>query len=144
MTTLRKVSKLLFLLGLLSPGLAAASDFVVIVNPANKAGSLSRDEVQRFFLRNATTWSDGEACKPVDLPKASPVRAAFSKEVLGRSMAALDQFWTHSVFSGRAVPPSERKTDREVIEYVRENAGAIGYVSAGTALEGVKKIAVGD
>jgi ABC-type phosphate transport system substrate-binding protein len=144
MNTLKRFSKILLVLGLLAPGLAAAADFVVIVNPANKTGSLSKGDLQRFFLRNATSWSSGDPCKPVDLPKASPVRVAFSKDVLGRNMAALDQFWTHSVFSGRAVPPSERKSEREVLEFVRENQGAIGYVSAGAALEGVKKINVTD
>jgi ABC-type phosphate transport system substrate-binding protein len=132
------------LAALLAPALAGAAEFVVIANGANRTTSLSRGEVQRFFLRNTTSWPGGEAAKPVDLPKSSSVRVAFSKEVLGRTMSALDQFWTHSVFSGRAVPPPERKSDREVVEFVRENAGAIGYVSPGTALDGVKRIAVTD
>jgi ABC-type phosphate transport system substrate-binding protein len=144
MTTLRRFSRLLVILGLLAPGLAVAADFIVIVNPANKVAALSRADLQRLFLRNSTAWSTGDACKPVDLPKASAVRVAFSKEVLGRNMAALDQFWTHSVFSGRAVPPAERKTDRDVVEYVRENSGAIGYVSSGAGFDGVKKVAVTD
>jgi len=144
MKTLKHFVRTLVLAALLAPALVAAADYVVIVNPANKVGSLSRAEVQRYFLRNATAWPDGEACKPVDLPKSSAVRVAFSKEAMGRSMAALNQFWTTSIFSGRAVPPPEKKSDREVLEYVRENAGAIGYVSAGAALDGVRKITLGD
>jgi ABC-type phosphate transport system substrate-binding protein len=137
-------ARLLLLLSLLAPGLAAAADFVVIVNPSVKANALTRAEVQRYFLKNTTSWPGGEAVKPVDLPKSSAVRATFSSEVLKRSIAALDQFWTHSIYSGRAVPPTERRSDRDVLEFVRETPGAIGYVSAGASLDGVKRISVGD
>lgn len=140
----RAVARWLLLVSLLAPALATAADYVVIVNPANKVSSLSRGEVQRLFLKNTTVWPSGEGVKPVDLPKSSPVRAAFSNEVLGRSIPSLDQFWTHSIYSGRATPPPEKKSEREVVEYVRETPGAIGYVSAGASLEGVKKVATGD
>jgi ABC-type phosphate transport system substrate-binding protein len=144
MKTLHRILRAALLVGLLAPALAAAADFVVIVNASNKATSVKKGELQRYFLRTASAWPDGEACRPVDQARSSPVRAAFSKEVLEKSMAAVDQFWTHSVFSGRAVPPPERKTEREVLEYVRENPGAVGYVSAGASLDGVRKVAVAD
>ncbi len=140
----RMIVKAALVLSLLAPALASAAEYVVIVNPANKATTLSKSELQRFFLKSASVWPSGEPARPVDLPKSSAVRVSFSSEVLGRSLASLDQFWTHSIYSGRAVPPAERRSDREVVEYVRENAGAIGYVSAGASLEGVKKVAIGD
>jgi hypothetical protein len=141
---LHRLLRLLAIVVVLAPGLASAADYVVIVNPGNRASSVSRNELQRLFLRTATTWSGGEGCKPVDLPKSNPVRVAFSKEVLGRTMAALDQFWTQSIFSGRGVPPPERKSDREVVEFVRDTPGAVGYVSSAVGLEGVKKLTVND
>lgn len=144
MNIVPKSIRLLALVATLAPGLALAADYVVIVNPANKVAAVSRNELSRLFLRTATAWPGGEACKPVDLPKASPVRSAFSKEVLGRTMAALDQFWTQSIFSGRGVPPPERKSDREVVEFVRDTPGAVGYVSSGAGLDGVKRLTVND
>jgi len=144
MKTLRQLSRLLLLVGLLSPGLAAAADFVLIVNPANNAGAVSKVELKRYYLRTLTTWPGGEPVKPIDLPKGNPLRAAFAAGVMERSISALDQYWTQSIFSGRAVPPPEKKTDREVVEFVREHAGAVGYVSAGTSLDGVKKVTVTD
>lgn len=144
MKILPRFIRLLALVAVLAPGLASAADYVVVVNPANRVSAVSRSELSRLFLRTATAWPGGEACKPVDLPKANPVRGAFSREVLGRTMAALDQFWTQSIFSGRGVPPPERKSDREVLEFVRDNAGAVGYVSSGAGLDGVKRLTVND
>jgi ABC-type phosphate transport system substrate-binding protein len=57
-------------------------------------------------------------------------------------MGAIDQYWTQSVFSGRAVPPPEKRSDADVVAFVRENPGAIGYVSQGASIDGVKRVTV--
>jgi ABC-type phosphate transport system substrate-binding protein len=129
-------------LSLLLPAAVAAADFVVVVNSSVPVTSLTRSEASRLFLRNSTQWPNGEHVKPVDLAKGSPVRVAFTKEILGRSPGAIEQYWTQAVFSGRAVPPPEKRTDNEILSYVRETPGAIGYVSAGAATEGVKRVAI--
>jgi len=46
------------------------------------------------------------------------------------------------VFAGSGTPPIEKKSDLEVIEYVKKNSGAIGYVSKSTNTTGVKEITV--
>jgi ABC-type phosphate transport system substrate-binding protein len=97
-----------------------------------------------MFLRLQTDWPDGGHARPVDQSKSSPVRDAFSREVLGKSLAAVEQYWTQAIFSGRAVPPVEKRTDADVLAYVRENPGAIGYVSASSPLDGVKRITLRD
>ena len=132
------------LLATLLPAAVAAADFVVVVHPSNPVSSLTRTDPSRLFLRSSTLWSNGEHVKPVDLGKSSPIRAAFTKEILGRSMGAIDQYWTQSVFSGRAVPPPEKRSAAEVVAYVRENPGAIGYVTAGASTEGVRRVSVSD
>lgn len=129
-------------LALLLPAATAAADYVVVVNPAVEVASLSKTDASRLFLKNTTKWPSGENVKPVDLAKGSAVRVSFTKEILGRSPGAIDQYWTQSVFSGRAVPPPEKRSDAEVIAYVRETPGAIGYVSAGASTEGVKRVAI--
>jgi len=124
----------------LLPAAVAAADYVVIVHSSNPVSSLSKSEASRLFLRSSTAWPGGEHVKPVDLSKSSPVRVSFTREVLGRSMGAIDQYWTQSVFSGRAVPPPEKRSDSDIVSYVRENPGAIGYVSAGASTDGVKRV----
>jgi hypothetical protein len=46
------------------------------------------------------------------------------------------------MFSGRAVPPPQRTTDRAVNTFVREDGLAIGYVSPGAAEPGVKVVRI--
>ncbi len=126
------------------PAAALAAEFVLVANPSVSAAAISRAEASRMFLRLQTAWPEGGNVKPVDQAKTSPVRDAFSREVLGKSVAAVEQFWTQAIFSGRAVPPVEKRSDADVLAYVRETPGAIGYVSAAAPTEGVKRIGLKD
>jgi ABC-type phosphate transport system substrate-binding protein len=130
------------LLAMLLPAATAAADYVVVVHPSVAVASLTRTEATRLFLRSSTQWPGGASVKPVDQAKGSPVRTAFTKEVLGRSPGAIDQYWTQSVFSGRSVPPPEKRNDAEVLAYVRDTPGAIGYVSAGANIDGVRRVSI--
>jgi ABC-type phosphate transport system substrate-binding protein len=121
---------------------AQAQDFKVIVNSANSTSSLSAAEASKIFLKEAAKFPNGTSASPVDLSKSSPVRAAFSKSVVGRPVGAIESYWQQQIFSGKDVPPSAKSSDDEVIAFVKANPGGIGYVSAGASTAGVKVIDV--
>jgi ABC-type phosphate transport system substrate-binding protein len=119
---------------------AAAPSFVVIVNTVN-AATPTRDEVANIFMKRVTRW-DGRAVPIVvvdELPD-SPVREVFSRAVLHRGVGAMEAYWQQQIFSGRDVPPVQKETDADVVAFVRRNPGAIGYVSAGAQLDGVRVV----
>ncbi len=120
----------------------AAKGWVVIVNKANPITEASKDEVAKWFLKKKTTWENGQKILPVDQSPSSPVRKAFSKEVLGKSVSAVRRYWQKMIFSGRGVPPVEKGSDAEVIDYVRSNPGAVGYVSSNADVSGVKVLKI--
>ena len=147
-----KIVAVLFVGLLLGKGATTAdTQFVVIVNAANPVASISSEELAKIFLKQETTWSDGQAILPVDQAANSPVRAAFTRDVLRRSVAAVKAYWEKQIFSGSSVPPVEKSSNESVSSYVIVNRGAIGYVVAwaldsGKALvrlpEGVKVIRI--
>lgn len=122
-----------------------AAGYVVVVNAANSLSSVSKGELAKIFLKKVDRWSNGQPAAPVNLGDGSPLRDRFSKEVLGKSPSALESYWQQQIFSGKNVPPAAKATDAEVIEFVRANPGAVGYVSpkAGDA-PGVKRVTVTD
>ncbi len=96
-----------------------------------------------MFLKKASRWDGGARVMPVDLEERSAVREAFSLRVHGKDTGAVKAFWQRMIFSGREVPPPEKKSAREVLDYIREHKGGIGYVPAGTSLvDGVKPLRV--
>jgi ABC-type phosphate transport system substrate-binding protein len=126
-------------------GAEKGGTFKLIVNASNSNTSLSISDASQLFLKRTTRWGNGGSVQPVDLPTTSPVREGFSREVLGRPAVAIEAYWNKQIFSGQAVPPVVKSTEREVVSYVKENAGAIGYVSADTPLEsGVRAVTLSD
>ena len=109
---------------------AAQIDFVVVVNASNPTTSISREELAKIFLKQETTWPDGQAIAPVDQAADAPVRGTFTREILRRSVGAVKSYWEKQIFSGSAVPPVEKSSNDSVSSYVLTNRGAIGYISA--------------
>lgn len=107
--------------------------FQVIVHTSNPHSGLTKKEISKLFLKKLTQWEKtNEHVYPVDLLEDSPVRKRFSKEIHGKQVAAIKAYWQQQIFSGREVPPLEKASDKEVLKYVGEKTGAIGYVSKST------------
>jgi ABC-type phosphate transport system substrate-binding protein len=116
---------------------------VIVVNDANQFYTASPTQIADLFLEKRTTWDNGKNVLPVDLEPESPVREVFSVAILGRPLQAVQAYWRGKVYRQDAVPPPELASDQAVVDYVRKNPGAIGYVSADAALgDGVHAIVV--
>jgi ABC-type phosphate transport system substrate-binding protein len=145
-TILLQVSLLALLAALVLPLPAAAQGgagrFVVIVHPSNPEESLSRAELERFFMKRVTTWQDGTPIEPVDLAATSSVREAWSEEILGKRVSEVQSHWNRMIFSGRGLPPRIEESESDAASYVRAHRGAVAYVSPGASLRDVKVLRI--
>jgi ABC-type phosphate transport system substrate-binding protein len=132
------------LAALATSGLIAAEQSVVIVNPSNPTDSMRKADVSRLFLKQTSVWSNGSRVLPVDLASTSPTRADFTRAVHGRSLEAILAYWNQKMFSGAEVPPPQKVSDKDVIEFVRANPGAVGYVSSSAPVQQVKILRIVD
>jgi len=122
---------------------SSESSYRVIVHRSNPAEQLAAQDVARLFLKTMRRWDSGTPAQPVDQTLTSPVRQQFTRDVLGQTPGQLQEYWLRQTFSGREVPPPVRPSDTAVVDFVRGTEGAIGYVSADTALPtGVKIVTV--
>ena len=130
----------LFLLAV--SGYTQESNFKIIVNEGNEINSITSDQVSRIFLKKMTKWDNGVKISPVDLAASSDLRENFTKKIHGKSISAINAYWQKKIFTGKGVPPIEQSSEKDVIEFVKNNPGAIGYVSANTNTSGVKVLKV--
>jgi hypothetical protein len=70
----------------------------------------------------------------------SAARNKFSEEVLRQPVDAVKNYWQQMIFTGRDVPPPELDSDEDVVKYVLKYAGALGYVSGSSNLNGAKVV----
>ncbi len=124
---------------------AQSSDFKIIVHIDNPVDSLSAKDVSNLLLKKKTKWdADGfkVAADPIDLDGGTSARESFSRAVHGRSVSSIKSYWQRKIFSGSDVPPPEVGSDAEVVAFVSNRPGAIGYISANARLDGVKEITI--
>ena len=138
---MKKIYIIVALIGMFSIG-AMAQSYQVIVNSSNSVSSLTKKQASNYLLKKTKKWDNGTIGSPVDQSANSATRGSFSKDVHGKPISAIKSYWQQAVFSGSGTPPPEKKTDSQVIEYVKSKAGAIGYVSSGANTDGVKVISV--
>jgi ABC-type phosphate transport system substrate-binding protein len=122
----------------------AADEFVVVVHPSVVGTNVHRGDLAAVFWKKAARWGTGAPAVPVDQSGTSPVRNAFSQAVLGMPVATAVQYWQRQMFQTNPLrPPAVKASDADVIAFVAQTEGAVGYVSKSAALPaGVKAIIV--
>ena len=122
------MKRLVIILALLAPWPAFA-DIVVIVNAANPVQKMTSDEVAALYLARSRTFSTGEFVLVFDQPRDSALRQQFFKLVANMAIGQVNTYWSRLMFSGQEMPPQVLPNEQAVIDIVRRNLGAIGYVS---------------
>jgi TonB family protein len=137
-----KLLSLVAVVVIFAPFRVVAADVKVIANGSLKADIISADEVKSVFLEKSNSLRDGTHVEPV-LEKDGPVHEAFLHEYLAAGTDDdLQSYYRALVFSGRGSMPKQLGSDAEVVAYVARTKGAIGYVSAETAVEDVKTLSI--
>ena len=137
-----KLLSLVAVVVIFAPFRVIAADVKVIANGSLKADIISADEVKSVFLEKSNSLRDGTHVEPV-LEKDGPVHEAFLHEYLAAGTDDdLQSYYRALVFSGRGSMPKQLGSDAEVVAYVARTKGAIGYVSAETAVEDVKTLTI--
>jgi ABC-type phosphate transport system substrate-binding protein len=118
---------------------ARGADFAVIVNKDN-ASPVDKATVAAIYSGDLKSWKDGSPVMAIDLPESNPIRASFSTEVLGKSVANVKALWAQMIFSGKALPPKQVASDDDVKKLVSANKGAIGYIKQSSVDDSVKAV----
>jgi ABC-type phosphate transport system substrate-binding protein len=116
--------------------------FQVIVHPDNPVSDVDRALLRDAFLKRATEWSNGDTIRPIDLTRRFPVRDRFTRDVLKKTPSQLKSYWNQQIFSGKGVPPPEADAVADVIAYVLDHLGGVGYVPASADVGDAKPVRV--
>lgn len=131
------------LLGLALACCAPANAARAVVNAVQPDDEIAdRSDLRAVFTLRKRLWSSGAPVTVYVLPDAHPVHDEFVKTRLHLYPYQLRQIWNRLVFSGTGVAPVELQTEGEIIEAVRNNPNAIGYVDGAELPEGVKEVPV--
>lgn len=111
----------LLLVALALPLAAAAADLYVIANPAVE---LQASDIRDVYL-GEKLFGGSAKLHPVDNAAAQP---AFLAKVMQMSATSYGTAWTKKAFRQGLTQPPSLPSDAAVLEFVRQTAGAVGYV----------------
>jgi ABC-type phosphate transport system substrate-binding protein len=109
----------------------AFEKIVVIVHKDNPIPALTASEVKLYYLRRIKKrWPEIEKnIRPADRKKKCGERDAFYS-IIGLSDTQIEQYFVNKQLQNAERPPDKFGTDAEMITFVAEEIGAIGYIKA--------------
>ena len=112
------------LLALLGTG-AYASNVVVIGHPS--LARVDSTTVQKIFTGRISEL-DGLPVTAINSSAGSSIRARFLHIFLSQDEDKYIAYWTVRRYIGKGVPPREFATSADIISFVQNTPGAIGYI----------------
>jgi len=135
----RIVRILICLMGLLLASVASA-EIVVVVNKQNPVDSLNRRELVDLYMGRTQHYPNGTLVLRLDQAPDSDTRSQFYRSLVNKSVAEVNAYWARLLFTGRASPPQVLDNSASVLDAVRKNPNAIGYVDSRDVDNSVKVI----
>jgi hypothetical protein len=112
----------------------APAEIAIIVNKGNTVDKLTVGEVKLYWLRKIKKrWPDiNKNIKPADRNAKVSEQDTFYSKVLGMSASDVETYFTQKQYDSAEKPQDKFASDAAMIDFVGEEAGAIGFVNAGS------------
>ncbi|PYU84681.1 MAG: hypothetical protein DMG51_10055 [Acidobacteria bacterium] len=115
----------------------------IVVNRSNPVENLSLAELRKIFMGEQTHWSNGRRITVVMLEPGKQERQAILTQIYRMDDKDFNKHFLQGMFTGEIhAAPKTLATSTEVLKFVFNVPGAIGYVRGAEADESVKIVHV--
>lgn len=121
---------------------AGAEEVAVVVNLKNSIEKMTPEQVSDIFLGRHRTFPSGDPVLVLERERNSPLRKKFFQSLNGMSLRRLNAYWARLQFSGEVQPPPTLGNSRDILQAVRKNPNAIGYVDAAIVDDSVRVVLI--
>jgi ABC-type phosphate transport system substrate-binding protein len=122
---------------------AGEDSLVIVVNRSNPVENLSFSELRKIFLGEQAHWSNGRRITVVMLEPGKPERQVVLAQIYKMGEKDFASHFLHAMFTGEIhAAPRTLASSTEVLKFVLNVPGAIGYVKAPEVDESVKVVRV--
>ncbi len=112
---------------------------IVVANKGSELTDIDMVRLKKIYLGKLKSLPSGEKIMPID-QKGKKIRDIFYKKVVGKPDNEIKAYWAKLIFTGRGNAPRQLQNDRDVIDLVKREQTAIGYISSEHADSNVKVI----
>lgn len=112
----------------------------VIVNSTNSS-AIDKSLIKKIYLGKAKSFPSGNKAEVYSLSDDAESTEAFRQKALKKSNSQFKSYWSKLAFTGKGTPPKSFSSDQEMINSVKNNANAIGFVDSKNVTGDVKVVA---
>ena len=116
-----------FIFILLTLSFAVKAEVVVIASKNINLTNLDARIINRIYTGRIIEIRDVSVI-PVNAVRGDPVRIKFLNKYLDKDEDKYEAYWTVRRFIGKGTPPKELLTNQEILTYIINTPGAIGYI----------------
>jgi ABC-type phosphate transport system substrate-binding protein len=109
-------------------GQLSIADIVVVANKDNQIEALTKKQIIDIYMGRKSTFPNGEVVLPIDQEIDSTTRKLFYQNLVNKTVSEINTYWARLLFSGRATPPRPANNGSSVINIIKNNKSAIGYI----------------
>jgi len=115
---------------------------VVVVNKANPVVNLAKAQLLAIYLGDEIVWENQNRIYPVTLTTNQSITKTFFEKGLRKKVERVKRIWVKLSLSGKTSPPKILNSVAQVVEYISQNEGAIGFIPVEKLDERVKTIKI--
>ena len=123
---MKSICCVIIMLGLF--GITDAAEIFIIGHNV-PADSLSKAQIKNIFLGKIRRWDNGQKIIFAVLAEGE-VHRHFIRNYTGKTQRQFKMFWKKLTFIGKGRMPQIFKTEVQMIEFINNTKGALGYVSS--------------
>ena len=131
----------IFLLVLFFIASSVHADVLIIANKNVSKKTLTSGEIKDIFLGKIKKWPDNTKIYLVTSGDYD-LHDAFLKTYIKRTASQFGAYWKNRLFTGKGSPPKKFSTTKELMKYIADTQGAIGYIDSGSTPVNVNIISV--
>ena len=118
-----------------------AESYQIVANESFPVDEISASELRRIFLLKMKNL-DGVQVTVTNLKKDISTRADFSNAVLQKTADQIERYYLKLSLSGKGSPLKPFDSESAMMDKVKSETGAIGYITPGSAIDGVKVLQI--
>lgn len=132
---------IIFILILVLPVPALSDAITVITNNSISDTRITREELKEIYMARKTKWESGDRVV-VAILKKGEAHDIFTKNIISVPPSKLIGIWKKVIFTGAGYPPKILKTEEDMIKFVSQTKGAVGYIKNSTPHTGVSRLSL--
>jgi len=122
---------------------AAEDSLAIVVNRSNPVDSLSFPELRKIFMGEQDHWSNGRRITVVMMEPGRVERQAVLAQIYKMDEKDFNQYFLHNMFTGELhAAPKALGSSTEVLKFVFNIPGAIGYLKPSEVNDSVKVVRI--